>query len=253
MKLLLKTIAHIGKVVIRLRILLTAGGRGPLSQFLQLPRPDGFQLFLACQDIHGKLFIVFSVQGVHLVQHRHVLHQSDLMPLQHLDNFIHVCLCLGILCLQSRNIVFLLLEKAKNAALFLLSKVFQFSHQSGQILANFTKIFGAYFGQRTFRKPGNILLRRRSILKDQIRIGHVDFFRKIRHDLPLRFRQHGLIQLHGVGVPYRLIGLLHSSFGSRRVQRQRRCFYRSCPLKIRGQGQFRGHIHFIAHDRSSIF
>ena len=169
-ELLLKPGAQVGIVVIGLGVLLGAGLRGLLSELLQVVGAHILQPLLPGDDIHGQLFIIFGVQIIHLVEHGDVLHQGHLMVLQHLDNLVHVGLCLGIAGLHRLQLVLLFAEEAEDAALFLLvlAEVLQLHHQGGQGLAHLAQVLGAHVVQRALGKGGDVLLGRRAVLEHQV-------------------------------------------------------------------------------------
>ena len=144
MELLLKPAAQVGKIIIGLGVLLGSAGGRLLPQLLQVVGPQILQTLLAGDDIHGEFFVVLGIQFIHLVQHGDVLHQYHLVVLQNPDDLIYIDLGLGIAGLHRLQFVSLLLEKAEQAALFLLilTKIFQFHHQVGQGLAHLAQILG---------------------------------------------------------------------------------------------------------------
>ena len=144
MEFLFKAVAQVGKVVISLRVLLGPGGLCLLFQLRQIVGTQILQPLFSGQNIHCKFFVVLGVQLVHLVKHRHVLHQGNLVVFQHLDNLLHVDLGPGIVGLHGLQLVFLLLEKAANPLFLRLPKGFQLHHQRGQGLPYLAQVFCLY-------------------------------------------------------------------------------------------------------------
>ena len=199
-ELLFKPGAQIGQIVVGLGVLLAP------AQLLQLHRAGLFQLLLAGQDIHGQLFVVLGVELVHLVQHGHVLHQGDLVILQHLHDLVYVGLGLGVLGLHGVEVVFLLLEEAKDPLLLLLTKVLQLAHQAGQSVAHLAQILGPHRIEGVFREGGDVLLGGGAVLKDHVGVSDVDLLGEVVDHLPLGVGELALVQLDGVLVPSLLGG-----------------------------------------------
>ena len=199
-ELFLKAVAEVGHVVILLGILLGAGLGGLPAQLLQGGLPLFLELFLPGDDVHGQLFIVLGVQVVHLVEHGDVLHQGDLMALEHLGNFIHIGLGLGVAGLNFLQLVALLLEKTGDALLFRPVEALQLHHQAGERLAHFAQVLGAHAVERVFRKTGDILLGCRAVLEHHIRVGNVDLLGKVVDHLALGLGEHALVDLDGLDL-----------------------------------------------------
>ena len=210
MELLLKPVQQIGKVVAGLGVLLRAGLGGLLPQLDQVVGPEILQPLLAGDDIHGQLFIILGVQLIHLVEHGDVLHQSHLVIFQDLDDAVHIGLRLGIAGLHDLQLVALFLEQPGQALLLRLAKGLQLAHQLAEGVAHLAQVLSSNVAQGAFREGGDVLLGRRAVLQYQVRVGDVDLLGKVVHHLPLRLGEHRFVDLHSVGLPLGLGGLLGS-------------------------------------------
>ena len=207
-ELLLEPVQQVCKVVAGLSVLLGAGLGGLLPQLDQVVGAEILQPLLAGDDVHGQLFIVLGVQLIHLVEHGDVLHQGHLVLLQYLDDAVHVGLRLGIAGLHGLQLAALFLEQPGQALLLRLAEGLQLAHQLAEGIAHLAQVLRFHVAQGAFRERGDVLLGRRAILQHQVGVGDVDLLCKVIHHLPLRLAEHGFVDLHGVGLPLGLGGLL---------------------------------------------
>ena len=197
-ELLFKPLAHLREIVVGLGVLLGAAGLGLVPQGGQFPGPDVLQPPLARQDVHGQFLVILQVQLVHLVQHGHVLQQSQLVLLQLLDDLVHIALHLGILGLHGLQLTAGLFEQAEQALfLLLLAKALQLHHQLGQGFAHLPQVLGADGLQGVFRKTRHILLCGGAVLEHQLGVHHIDLGGKLLHHSFFRLAEHAVIQLCG--------------------------------------------------------
>ena len=147
MKLLLKAVTHGIQISCCLRILCQTGLFCLLQKFLQLCGTYLCQLLLTCQHIHGQFFEISKIQFIHLVQKRNILHQQDLMILQHLADLVYIRLCLRIFCLHGCHFIRSLFKQSAESFFLFLVKVFQLFDHTGQQIPDFSHIFGLYIFQ----------------------------------------------------------------------------------------------------------
>ena len=200
-ELLLKPVAHLHHVVIRLGVLLLAAGLRRPAHLLQLAGLHRRQLLLAGDDVHGQLLVVLQVQLVHLVKHGDVLHEHHLMLLQLPGNLFHVGLGLAVLGLHGLHPVARLLEKAEQALLlFLLAEALELHHQAGQGVPHLPQILGAHVGQGAFGEGGDPLLGGHAVLQDHLGVVEVDLLGEVVHHLLLRLGEHTVVDHHRLGL-----------------------------------------------------
>ena len=239
MQLLFKALALLRVVVVGLRILGKAAGLCLLAQLLELAGADLGQTLFARDDIHGQLFVVLEVQLIHLVEHRDVLHQRDLMLFKLRNNAVHARLGLAVLRAHQLELILLLVEKAREALLLLLTEALDLDDEVRKRLAHLAKILVAHGGEGIFRERRNALLRGHAVVEHKVRIRDVDLFRKIVDGFLLLLGEHALIDLDGLDFLFLRLG--------RRGRFGRECQLRDGFLRRFGgvQGQL-GH-HVVTH------
>ena len=101
MQLLFKTVALLIQILRNLRILRKPTHRRLILQFQQLPVPRLLQLLLTSQNIHRQFLKIIQILLIHLIQHRRILHQPNLMLFQSIRNQIpHLAQILRLHILQ---------------------------------------------------------------------------------------------------------------------------------------------------------
>ena len=151
MDLFLKAVAERIQVLGRLGILRQISSLSLGNKLRQFCGTDLFQFLLSRQDIHGKLFKVIQVQGIHLIHSGRVLHQLDLMFFQHINDLTDVGLCLGVFIFHGFQFVRTSFKEAHNAfPLFFRVEAFQFRDYIFQQVSHFSQIFCPDFFQSFF-------------------------------------------------------------------------------------------------------
>ena len=207
MQLLFKALALLRVVVVGLRILGKAARLRLLAQLLELAGADLGQTLFARDDIHGQFFVVLEVQLIHLVEHRDILHQRDLMLFKLRNNAVHARLGLAVLRAHQLELVLLLVEKAGKALLlFLLAEALDLDNEVRERLAHLAKILVAHGGQCIFRERRHALLRGHAVVEHKVRIRDVDLFRKIVDGFLLLLGEHALIDLDGLDFLFLRLG-----------------------------------------------
>lgn len=195
MQLLFKALALLRVVVVGLRILGKAARLRLFAQLLELAGADLGQTLFARDDIHGQFFVVLEVQLIHLVEHRDVLHQRDLMLFKLRNNAVHARLGLAVLRAHQLELILLLAEQACEALLLLLTEALDLDDEVRERLAHLAKILVAHGGQCIFRERRNALLRGHAVVEHDIRVLDVNLFRKIVDGFLLLLGEHALIDL----------------------------------------------------------
>ena len=197
MELLLKAVAQVHHVVIRLGILGKACLLRLHAQLLQPPGTHLLQPSLAGQNIHGQFLVILQVQLIHLIEHGNVLHQRDLMLLQRLGNAVHIGLYLAVLGLHALELVAGLAEQARQTLLLLLrAEALELHHQLTQIRAHLAQILAADIAQSVLGKARHALLSGGAVLQHHVGVGDVDLLGELLHRLLLLFGEQALIQRH---------------------------------------------------------
>ena len=239
MQLLFKALALLRVVVVGLRILGKAARLRLFAQLLELAGADLGQTLFARDDIHGQFFVVLEVQLIHLVEHRDVLHQRDLMLFKLRNNAVHARLGLAVLRAHQLELILLLVEQACEALLLLLTEALDLDDEVRERLAHLAQVLVAHGGEGIFRERRNALLRGHAVVEHKVRIRDVDLFRKIVNGLFLLLGEHALIDLDRLDFLFLRLGR------GRRFGRERQ-FRNGFLCRFGGiQGQL-GH-HVVAH------
>mgnify|MGYP002561917515 CR=1 FL=1 len=102
------------------------------------------QLLLTSQNIHRQFLKIIQILLIHLIQHRRILHQPNLMLFQSIRDLFHIHFRFGILILHILNLRRLLLKKAKQTFLLGSIKILQLSYHACQKISHFPKILCPY-------------------------------------------------------------------------------------------------------------
>ena len=195
MQLLFKTVALLIQILRNLRILRKPTHRRLILQFQQLPVPRLLQLLLTSQNIHRQFLKIIQILLIHLIQHRRILHQPNLMLFQSIRDLFHIHFRFGILILHILNLRRLLLKKAKKSPVLFHIKILQLSDNTRNQIPHLAQILRLHILQRSIGKIRHLLLCPCSILQNLIRILNVNLRSKILHHLLLRRCQHRLLRL----------------------------------------------------------
>ena len=198
-ELLLKAVTQVGQVAGGLGILGQLGALGLLLRGLQVVGADLGQFLLAGQDVHRQLLEVDKVQLIHLIQHRDVLHQGDLVVLQLGLDALDVLVGAVVAGLELLNAVGRLFEEAKDA-LGLLGggvKALQFRNQVRDELAGLAHVLGLDAGERGLGEVAQLLLAGSAVLQDHLGVRDVDFLGKVVDHLLLLGGEGRVLDLHG--------------------------------------------------------
>ena len=239
MQLLFKALALLRVVVVGLRILGKAARLRLFAQLLELAGADLGQTLFARDDIHGQFFVVLEVQLIHLVEHRDVLHQRDLMLFKLRNNAVHARLGLAVLRAHQLELILLLVEQACEALLLLLTEALDLDDEVRERLAHLAQVLVAHGGEGIFRECRNALLRGHAVVEHKVRIRNVDLLHKLVDSSSLLLGEHALIDLDRLDLFFLLL------LGRGRVRGERQL--RDGLLRRFGgiQGQL-GH-HVVAH------
>ena len=238
-QLFLKPVAEIGQIAGCLCILGQLGALGLLLCSLQVVGADLSQLLFAGQNVHRQLLEVDKVQLIHLVQHRDVLHQGDLMILQLGLDALNILVGAVVAGLELLDAVGGLFKEAEDA-LGLLStgvKALQFGNQARDQLAGFAHVLRLDAGERRLGKIAQLFLAGGTVLQHHLGVGDVDLLSEVIHHLLLLGGEGGILDLHGG----RFFALLDDLFIRSGVQRQRG----GRRGGVKGQGRGGGDIQFI--------
>ena len=198
-ELLFKAVTQVGQVAGGLGILGQLGALGLLLRGLQVVGADLGQLLLAGQDVHRQLLEVDKVQLIHLIQHRDVLHQGDLVVLQLGLDALDVLVGAVVAGLELLNAVGRLFEEAEDA-LGLLGggvKALQFRNQVRDEFAGLAHVLGLDAGERGLGEVAQLLLAGSAVLQDHLGVRDVDFLGKVVDHLLLLGGEGRVLDLHG--------------------------------------------------------
>ena len=238
-QLFLKPVAEIGQIAGRLCILGQLGALGLLLRSLQVVGADLGQLLFAGQNVHRQLLEVDKVQLIHLVQHRDVLHQGDLMILQLGLDALNILVGAVVAGLELLNAVGSLFKEAKDALGLLGTgiKALQLGDQARDQLAGFAHVLRLDAGERRLGKIAQLFLAGGTVLQHHLGVGDVDLLSEVIYHLLLLGGEGGILDLHGG----RFFALLDDLFIRSGIQRQRG----GCRGGVKGQGRGGGDIQFI--------
>ena len=238
-QLFLKPVAEIGQIAGRLCILGQLGALGFLLRSLQVVGADLGQLLFAGQNVHRQLLEVDKVQLIHLVQHRDVLHQGDLMILQLSLDALNILVGAVVAGLELFDAVGGLFKEAEDALGLLGTgiKALQLGNQARNQLAGFPHVLRLDARERRLGKIAQLFLAGSTVLQHHLGVGDVDLLSEVIHHLLLLGGEGGILNLHGG----RLFALLDDLFIRSGVQRQRG----GRRGGVKGQGRGGGDIQFI--------
>ena len=190
-QLLLEAVDHVGVIAGRLRVLRQAGLLRFLLQGGQGNGAAFVQFLLSGQDVHRQLLEIALVGLVHLVQHGSVLHQDDLVLLQHLGDLVHVHFGFGIVRLQRLDLELGLLLQAEQPFLLLFVDIeaLQLHDQIGQHVADLAEVLRAHRAQGGVGEVGDVLLAGGAVDEHGVGVGDVDLLGERFHLLELFRRQ----------------------------------------------------------------
>ena len=113
-------------------------------------------------------------------------------------NAVHARLGLAVLRAHQLELILLLVEKAREALLLLLTEALDLDDEVRERLAHLAQVLVAHGGEGIFRECRNALLRGHAVVEHKVRIRDVDLFRKIVDGFLLPLGEHALIDLDGL-------------------------------------------------------
>ena len=116
------------------------------------------------------------------------------MDLQLARDAVHVLLRLAVARAERFGALLRLAEQTADALLFRLVQRFQLHQQPGEHRADLAHVAHFDLIERRLRKIGDVFLRRRAVLDDNVRVAQVDLPGKIRHRLLLRLGEVGKLR-----------------------------------------------------------